>query len=453
LSPARVAIVGGGYSGTLQAIQLLRRGASVTLIERAQRVGRGIAYSTPHADHLLNVRASGMSAFAQEPDHFARWFGDPDSFAERRRYGDYLQELLSAAAAEAGDRLRVVRGEAVDIVAEAGGETILLASGERVEAQEAVLSIGNLPPAVPRTIAPELRNGPVYVADPWAGDFTSGLGADDVVLLIGTGLTAIDAALMLESSGFEGRILALSRRGMVPRSHADPGATEPLEQTPPARCTDLLRGVRGQAAKIGWRAAVDQLRPVTQRLWASASVEERRRFLRHLRPYWDVHRHRIAPSIAGRIRNMVADGRLQFAAGKILTTAPSGEGACVTWRPRGGSEARSLTTARIVNCTGPEADITRADEPLLRSLVASGRIRPDPCRIGIDIDGESRVLDGDGAASPTLSAIGPMTRGTWWEIVAVPDIRGQVAAVAERLAAPPSCQRRVMGRRLPPEGA
>jgi uncharacterized NAD(P)/FAD-binding protein YdhS len=325
LKPLRVAIVGGGYSGTLQAIQLLRRGASVTLIERAERVGRGVAYSTPHGDHLLNVRASGMSAFPDEPDHFARWFGDPDGFAERRRYGDYLQELLGAAAAEAGDSLRVIRGEAVDIVSAAGGEGILLEGGERVEADAAVLSIGNLAPAVPRTIAPELRDGPVYVPDPWAADFTSGLDPLNTVLLVGTGLTAIDAALMLESSGFEGRTIAISRRGMVPRAHADPGETYCLDESPPARCTILVRNVRGAASKIGWRAAVDRLRPVTQLLWASASVEERRRFLRHLRPYWDVHRHRIAPSIAERIRNMVADGRLQFAAGKILSTAASGE--------------------------------------------------------------------------------------------------------------------------------
>jgi uncharacterized NAD(P)/FAD-binding protein YdhS len=400
------------------------------LIERAERVGRGIAYSTPHGDHLLNVRAAGMSAFPGAPDHFANWFGDPQGFAERRRYGDYLQALLREAAAEAGDRLRVVRGEAVDVASEAGGEAVLLGSGERVEVDAAVLSIGNLPPSVPRTIAAELREGPVFVADPWAGDFTSGLAEDDVVLLIGTGLTAIDAALMLESSGFGGRVLALSRRGMVPRAHSEPSQVPQLEEIPPARCTTLLRRVRRAAATIGWRAAVDQLRPATQRLWAAASIEERRRFLRHLRPYWDVHRHRIAPSIAERIRNMVADGRLQFAAGKILATG----GARVTWRPRGSASNREEVVARIVNCTGPEADIRRSDELLLRNLLAAGRIRPDACRIGIDIDEEGRVLGKDGIASPSLSAIGPMTRGAWWEIVAVPDIRGQVDALAERLA-------------------
>jgi uncharacterized NAD(P)/FAD-binding protein YdhS len=427
-----VAIVGGGFSGTLAAVQLLRRGLRVTLVERAERVARGVAYSTPHADHLLNVRASGMSAFPDEPDHFANWHGDPRGFAERRRYGDYLQELL---AAEAGERFRLVRDEAVDVVSAGEREAVLLEGGERIEADAVVLSVGNLAPSVPRTIAPELASGPVYVADPWAADFTSSLEEDDAVLLIGTGLTAIDAALMLESSGFQGLTIAISRRGMVPRAHAEPAPPPKLEEVPDPRCTSLVRSVREQAGRIGWRAAVDQLRPVTQRLWATASPEERRRFLRHLRPYWDVHRHRIAPSIAERIRNMVADGRLQFAAGKIISTEAEGEHALVSWRPRGAEAPRSLPVARIVNCTGPEADVRRADEPLLRNLVAAGRIRPDTCRIGIDIDEEGHVLRADGTPSRTLYAIGPMTRGAWWEIVAVPDIRGQVAALAERLAA------------------
>ncbi|HEX8535800.1 MAG TPA: FAD-dependent oxidoreductase [Allosphingosinicella sp.] len=434
MSLRRLAIIGGGFSGTLAAIQLLRRGHQVTLIERAERVGRGVAYSTPHADHLLNVRASGMSAFPEEPDHFSNWHGEASDFAERRRYGDYLRQLLAAASEEAGDRLSVVSGEAVDVVASDGREAVLLEGGDRIEADAVVLSVGNLAPSVPRTIAPELAGGRVYVSDPWAGDFTAGLAEDDVVLLIGTGLTAIDAALMIESSGFQGRTIAISRRGMVPRAHAEPAPPPKLEEVPEPRCTSLVRSVRSQAARIGWRVAVDQLRPVTQRLWASASPEERRRFLRHLRPYWDVHRHRIAPSIAERIRNMVGDGRLQFAAGKILATRAEGDHVSVEWRPRGTESARTLRVARIVNCTGPEADISRADEPLLRNLVTSGRIRPDVCRIGIDIDEDGHVIGADGTASKSIYAIGPMTRGAWWEIVAVPDIRGQAEALARTIA-------------------
>jgi uncharacterized NAD(P)/FAD-binding protein YdhS len=298
-----------------------------------------------------------------------------------------------------------------------------------------VLSIGNLPPDVPGTIAPDLRQSAIYVADPWAADIAAGLEDEDLVLLIGTGLTAVDAALMLDSAGFRGRILALSRRGLVPRAHVDPPVVAAgLQEVPAAECTSLIRRVRSDARNIGWRAAVDQLRPVTQALWNSAGVEQRRRFLRHLRPYWDVHRHRIAPSIAARIQGMAEEGRLSFSAGKILSTSLDGELAQVSWRPRGNIETASLPVARIVNCTGPQSDISRAGEPLLDRLLASGRIRPDPCRIGIDVDTASRTIGSAGETSSSLFAIGPMTRGTFWEIVAVPDIRAQVRAVAATLA-------------------
>lgn len=435
MKPAHVAVIGGGYSGTLQAIQLVRHGLQVTLIERTEQVGLGVAYGTPHADHLLNVRAGGMSAFADQPNHFANWFGDADGFAERRLYGAYLQELLASAANQAGDRLRMTRGEAIDIRTNPEGECILLEGGAVIEADAAVLSVGNLVPAPLRMIAAGLADGAHYVADPWVGDFTSGLSEDDAVLLIGTGLTAVDAALMLDSAGFEGRILALSRRGLVPRAHGEAVPLPKLEALPPPHCTALVRHLRRQVGRIGWRAAIDQLRPVTHRLWASAQTAERRRFLRHLRPYWDVHRHRIAPSIALRIKEMVGEGRLQFAAGRIISVSTSGDGAAIEWKPRGRNASRTLIAARILNCTGPESDISRVSEPLLRNLIAAGRIRPDVCRIGIDIDSDSRVLDADGQASRTLYAVGPMTRGAWWEIVAVPDIRGQVASLARQLAA------------------
>ena len=440
MSARHVAIVGGGYSGTLQAINLLRHGTSrVTLIEREDRLARGVAYSTPRPEHLLNVRAASMSALAHEPAHFATWLsergGTPQDFAQRRVYGAYLEELLVQAAAASEDRLHRVQAEAVDVIADKEAEIVQLSTGESIAADAAILSVGNLPPPVPRTVASALV-GNVYIADPWAADISAGLGRDDIVLLIGTGLTAIDAALTLDAAGFQGRILALSRRGLVPRAHAEPGGhPAPLGEAPEPTCSDLVRRVRGDADSMGWRAAIDQLRPVTQQLWANASPDARARFLRHLRPYWDVHRHRIAPQIAARIEQMHRDGQLRFAAGKIAEVSPSGDRATVRWRPRGTSDDQQIEVDRIVNCTGPEGNIARAGEPLLQNLVAAGRIRPDVCRIGIDIDAANRTIDATGQPSDSLLAIGPMTRGALWEIVAVPDLRNQTDQLAARLAA------------------
>lgn len=428
MSAAAAAVIGGGLSGALQAIHLLREGSGrVVLIERARTPGRGVAYGTDRPEHLLNVPARRMSAFPDDPDHFVRWYrergGTAEDFAPRMLFGDYVVGLLR----DAGPDLEIVRGEAVDI----DDGAVLLGDGRQIEAETVVLAPGNLPPATPRGIDPE-RLGALWIADPWAGPIADGLGSDDTVLLVGTGLTAVDAALTLEANGFGGRILALSRRGLAPRAH---GAREPMTapvEPLPSDCLSLLRRVRRRSAEVGWRSAVHELRNVTQAIWAAASLEERRRFLRHLRPWWDVHRHKIAPAVAATVARMEEEGRLRFAGGRILSIEPDG---AVRWRPRGGGEDQGLGAARIVNCTGPELDIVRAGEPLLDALVARGRIRSDPLRIGIDVDLECRTIGADGAASERLYAIGPIARATFWESVAVPDIRVQAQRVARRIAA------------------
>jgi uncharacterized NAD(P)/FAD-binding protein YdhS len=207
----------------------------------------------------------------------------------------------------------------------------------------------------------------------------------------------------------------------------------PVEELPPG-CTTMLRRVRARSEEIGWRSAVHELRTVTQALWGAASEAERRRFLRHLRPWWDVHRHKVAPAVGEAIDAMQGAARLAVAAGKLVSAEADGGRAMVRFRARGRDDVETLRVARIVNCTGPEMNIVRSGEPLLTALVSSGRIRPDPLKIGIDVDLDCRALDSDGNASDDLFAIGPITRGAFWESVAVPDIRTQAARVAERLA-------------------
>ena len=425
----RVAVVGAGLSGAVLAIHALKEGAErVTLIEREYAPGRGVAYSTTRPEHLLNVPARRMSVFPDDPDHFARGFGDGEDYAERRQFGDYVAGLLAEADAE------VVREEAVAIERSGAGETVRLAGGGAVEADAVVLALGNLKPATPPGLRQEAL-GPVYVEDPWFGGIAEGLGESETALLIGTGLTAVDAALTLDAEGFRGKILALSRRGLKPRSNLK---REPVGTAPDAvaaGCSPLLRAVRGRARAVGWREAVYEVRQRVQALWSGATLEERRRFIRHLRPWWDVHRHRLAPAVAERIEAMEAAGRLSFVAGRLVSAEPSASGAAVRWRPRGKEAAETLEAARIVNCTGPELDIARAGEPLLDALIAAGRIRPDACRLGIDVDSDSRALDADGSPSDSLWAIGPMTRGAYWETIAVSDIAVQAQRVARQLAA------------------
>jgi uncharacterized NAD(P)/FAD-binding protein YdhS len=434
-----VAIVGAGFSGTLLAINLLRHdGPRVTLIERRPpAAGRGVAYSTAHPEHVLNVRANNMSALPDEPDHFLRWLGrrglQPTSgFVSRQVYGDYLASLLAETRRDAGDRLRVVQGEAVD--ADARG--VVLADGARIDADSVALAPGNLPPLIPAELDPRALPDGCYMSDPWSGALGRGLDPDGVVLVLGTGLTMVDVALLLDAQGYGGRIVALSRRGLSPRAHAEGVPATTRATRPEPSPVALVRALRARAEEVDWRAAVDEMRPFTQGLWRAMDVAQRARFLRHLRPWWDVHRHRIAPHVAARLEALKAAGRLEIVAGKLVSAGPAGDGACaaVRYRPRGATDERSLPVHRIVNGTGPQGDLTRSEDPLLKSLYGKGLLRPDPLRIGLDVDQESRAIAADGSSSDRLLVVGPMTRGAFWEIVAVPDIRRQVWSIARRLA-------------------
>lgn len=437
-----VAIVGGGFSGTMLAVQLLRRGARVTLIERARSPGRGLAYGAADPIHLLNVRAGNMSAYPDDPSHFVRWLGargeqDPAPlFAQRLRFGEYIEEQLAAARADAPGQFRHAAVAAVDVETGLSGAAVKLADGESVAADAAVLALGNLPPPPPPGIRADTLPPGLYWGDPWTAGATEGLGNDDVVLVIGTGLTMVDIVLLLDARGFRGRMLALSRRGLVPLPHRDePPAADRRTQPPAALDSDLVREVRCRGEAIGWRHAVDELRPFTQGLWHAADAKQRRRFVRHLRPWWDIHRHRIAPQVHDRIRALIDSGQLQVGAGKLIDVLSEGGRAEVRWRPRGANAAERASFTRIINCTGPEGDLARSGEPLLRRLLERGSIRPGPIGLGVDADDDARVLGADAAPNSRLYAVGPLTRGLWWEIIAVPDIRGQVAQVAQTLAA------------------
>ena len=434
-----VAIIGGGFSGTLLAVNLLRHdGPRATLIERRAHTARGVAYSAAHPDHLLNVRAENMSALPDDPGHFVRWLEQNRAglggFVPRLVYGDYLDALLEETVQRSNGRLAVVRGEARDLVSQGGRVRITLDDGHVVTADSAVLAPGNLPPHAPAGLDPATLPKGSYVADPWHGDILEGLGEKDTVLVLGTGLTMVDVALLLEANGFGGRIVALSRHGLVPRAHVEGLPRTHRAERPEPTASGLLQALRERAAGVDWRAAVDELRPFTQSIWRAMEVAERRRFLRHLRPWWDVHRHRLAPSVAQRIEAMRADGRLTVIAGKVMRADAEGEHVRFHYRPRHCDGVDTLRVSRIINGTGPQGDLTATTEPLLLNLTERGMLRPDALRIGIDVDQDSRAIGRDGAASDRLMVIGPMTRGSFWEIVAVPDIRRQAWSVARRLS-------------------
>jgi len=445
-----IAVIGAGFTGTLTALQLLRTGpadAQIYLIDKSPGLGRGLAYGTHNPNHWLNVRAGNMSAFPDQSDHLIRWLTDrrpdtitpgADAFITRGEYGDYLSSLLREAIAgpDGARRLVIVPDQAVSLSFDGGGARLGLAMGHSLSIDAAVLAIGNLPPAAPRHLGLEALDRQRFAPDPWASDALEGLEPDASVLLLGSGLTMVDIALDLVERGHRGALIALSRRGLAPHRHATVGPVAP----PPGDLSRLslsakVRRSRVRAAQVGWRAVIDELRPIVQSLWRDASPTERARFLRHLRPWWDVHRHRMAPVVADQIDALRAEGRLRVLAGRLLSAQAEPDGVSLDWRARGQVAPARMTVGRIINCTGTGADMRRAGDPLLTDLLDQGAIRPNPMGLGLDIDATCQVIGAAGQALRPLYAAGPITQGYAWEVTAVPDIRNQVADLAATLTA------------------
>jgi len=415
------------------AAQLARKGIASVLIDGSGREGQGVAYSTQEPAHVLNVRAEVMSAWADDLEHFVRAAeseGDTRrDFVQRQQFGRYLRTILKEAV-EAG-LVQVARHQAISAEPSASGWSVRLDDGERVDASALVLALGNQPPEP----LPFGQHSARVINNPWGGEALAAVedlaSSHEDVLLVGTGLTMVDAVLSLDAAGHRGRIVGLSRRGLIPRGHSNDMVPAPVEadEVPHGHVGTLWRWLRKRGAQVGWRAAVDSLRPHAHRLWQAFPLEEQRRFSRHARPWWDVHRHRIAPEVAQRLHDMIAEGRLEIVAGRIQSVEDGQHGLTVTYHRRSRTAVEERSFAYMINCTGPLGTISRTRDPMLKGMLADGLAKPDALGIALDVDERSRI-----AGARLAWAMGPMTKGRYWEIIAVPDIRGQAAEVAEDIA-------------------
>jgi len=455
----RVVIIGGGFSGTMTAVNLARiarRPVHLTLVNGSRPVGRGIAYSTRRAEHLLNVAARNMSALPDQPDHFVQWlrtrgeFDDvPDNelrerFMPRRIYGDYLRSLmhhhLQVLNPAHPMTVEFVVGEAIDIEPVDGRSIVILRDGRRLEADKVVLAIGNEPPAeLPGTEG--LAGHPAWIGNPW-DDWENRLPpAGGAIVLLGTGLSTVDAVITLRTRGWQGTIHAVSRHGWLPHAHFR-GIEYP--EFPPAGSDlaalgldQLIRLMEDHCARLHARGAnsaiiVDKMRPHTQRIWQALSLEERRRFARDHAARWNVLRHRIAPEIHAQISSAQITGQLQVHAGVIERIEPAGPRVRAVLA--GGT---ALEGDLVVNATGPQTRLSGTRSELLQTLLARGLIAADAMDMGLHVDADHIAIQPDGTRSPTMLALGPLLRGTLWETIAVPELRGQARRVAETVSGAP----------------
>lgn len=442
-----VIIVGGGFSGTMVALQLARRGIASQLIAPSREIARGVAYSTGSSHHLLNVRAGNMSAFPDKPGDFADYIaptgGHPDSFATRKDYGDYLETQLKAGVAEG--LVKLVHGPAVSARRTSRGWMVRLTDGDNVFGGTLVLALGNAAPALAFSDTVEAGDLIDLFWTPHSWSRVARAGAtDEPVLIIGTGLTMVDALLSLDASGHKGPVTAVSRHGLVPLPHIAPAATSlspPQLDDVPEGLSEFIRWLRQRGSmETAWQLAIDALRPITQGVWGRMDHATRRRFLRHARTYWDVHRHRMAPELHQWVEERRAQGQLSIVAGRLNQVIRRSDGYLVGIAPRGGRETVEVEAGLIINCTGPRCSIRGSADPLIRQMVTDKLMQPDELDLGVQIDDADRL-----AGFEDAYAIGTITRGRYWEITSVPDLRVKAAEIASSIstAMAPRCLEQV----------
>ncbi|HYE80114.1 MAG TPA: FAD/NAD(P)-binding protein, partial [bacterium] len=409
----------------------------------------------------------------EAPGHFVDWLSTHQAqqgeameegagaiFVSRGLYGHYLEELLDTAkrTAPPGVTLETCPAEVVGLeVRRDGGYELRLTQGGALEADAVILCLGNFPPTLQGRATPELWDSHRFIGDPWNVPRLQRIGRSDPVLIIGTGLTMVDLVISLEEQGHQGPIMAVSRRGLLPTTHVDttPYPRPVLDPNAlPTTVAELMRRIRAEVrvAQLEgrpWQSVVDAIRPVTQACWQGLPPAERRRFLRVVRPYWDIHRHRLAPVIAARIQGALDAGRLTVVAGHIMAIEAGPDRVTLALRRRRTGELLTFTGDHLVNCSGPESDYGHIRHPLVRYLLAAGVVRRDPLNLGLEITEGCALVNRGGVAAQGLYALGPVTRGAFWEITAVPDIRQQCAQFARRLVADLDLARRP---RLPISG-
>ena len=454
--PYDIGIIGGGAGGVLtalHALRLAREPVRIVLFEPAPTPAKGVAYATTCAEHLLNVPAQRMSAFNDAPEDFLDYVvattpaGGPDrdalghAFVERRRYGDYLRTRLQQAQAASPASLEIRHQQVIGLQSDDGIHQLTLQDGQMVICRGVVLAVGNRPRPLPARGAGTL---PATVRlEAWDFDAIAQIPADADICIVGSGLSMVDTVLTLAEHNHRGQVHVLSRHALLPLAHCAHAVaefdTDALLRMDLRQRMRYLRKAAADASRqqLPWQAVMERLRPHGQALWQSLSLPDQRRFLRHAARLWDVHRHRIAPSVHACISAMRDRGQLQLHRGRVDTAMPAGPRIRLTLRMHDG-RLQQLDVDRVVNATGVEMRAQTMRNPLLTDLLGRGYAQPGTHGIGIKTARDGTLVDADGNKQAGLVAIGSLRIGCLWESIAVPELRGQAEAAARQLLLLPS---------------
>lgn len=449
----QIAIIGSGLSGTLTAINLLQQTEPVhiTLYEQQpHQLNRGAAYTENNVYQPLNVPIGHMSLYSEDSNHFYNWLREDesclnaciygtelDNYVPRKIFGDYLKDTFNKVVAQSANKhhIDVVQNQVLGIVPFGDGYKVSTSAGVN-HFEQVVLAAGNVPPQQAIFLPPHCRQLELPIIHSWKG--LPKIESTKQVLIVGSGLSMVDTIIELHRQGFNGSIRVLSRHGLIPlpeipepHNHLTlPISESAYEQFRAFRALSKEAETHGS----GWRTIFHNIRPQIPALWQALPETEKLRFMRHLQPYWEVHRHCVPAFSYQLIQNLIAEGRLQLLKGRITDIGLSTDGkATVTYRPRHTQASVSFGTDIIVNCTGPVTDLTHSGDPLLEQLLQSGTAASGPLKMGLETNDFGELINSQGQVQKGLFAIGSLRKGNLWETTALREIRQQAEALPQML--------------------
>jgi uncharacterized NAD(P)/FAD-binding protein YdhS len=451
----QIGIIGGGLSGTLVALKILQHfsNVEVTLFEKVPaQVCRGIAYSSSVGFQPLNVRAYQMNLWANKPGDFYKWIQNSsdryfkdipaaDEFIKREIFGDYLEETFKkiTAGLKPTQSLKIITEEVCRIENESHGLK-LFTTESQVKVDYAVLALGNFLPGDIPIKNSDFYKSSLYQGNPWNRQWTKALKSSDDILFLGSGLTTIDQVINLVNDGHEGTIYIMSRRGFLPQPHRRYNAMEipTLPVYLGITALEVFRLVRAQLKQFAseerdWRNVIDHIRTQVPQIWSYLPMEERKGFLRHIRPFWEIHRHRIPEVSHEIIQENIMSEKIKVLAGRLTDIIQEQNRAKVLLRVRGKQEEKILAVDKVVNCTGPQTDFRKIDQPLIQNLKEKGWLKTDELKLGLEVNAEGQLIGESGQVIQNIFAIGSLKKAVMWECTALREISLQADQLVRKL--------------------
>ena len=449
-----IAVIGGGFSGAAFALHLVRHnGASVRIVifEPRSSLGAGLAYSTPDPAHRINVPAGRMSLYPDVPDSFQAFVErgaeelrdenllapDGNAYPRRSVFGAYVAAEIAPLLASGTVIHRRVSVTSIERFTNRWRVTD--AQGESLLADVVVIAATHPSPALPSALS-SVKTHPKLIGDVTVADALAPISRDDNVLIVGNGLTSADVVASLAERGHRGEITSISRRGLRSRGH--PASTQDpcgdFTTSPSRRASHLLHRIRAaireaKALGLTWHPVLDAVRSQGFAIWRALDVPARRRIARLARPFWDAHRFRIAPQVEAVLDDAISAGRLKILAASLANVEATETGFRIELRVKQQADT-SIDVDAIVVTTGPAHGQILWSQPFLQDLAQAGLLSACDTGLGLACDLNANALGADGQPIANLFILGPLARGTFGELMGLPQVTEHALLVSEKVA-------------------